>query len=166
MIGLRLIADGQPLLIGREAVVVVAVDRGAGVDGDGPSAGDGKTQNVAVAVEEKVCAVAGPVGRLKVAGRNVDDAAVGGCNGHCLKRTVEHGRNCERRGRGQFDIGEYGLFNRIFVVRANADADVECALYGNLDGRAGGAQRGTGSGREVKIDKVAALLNAQAMRRR
>ena len=48
---LRLIADGQPFRIGRNAVVIVATDSEAGVDGCGFAAGDRQPQNVAIAVE-------------------------------------------------------------------------------------------------------------------
>ena len=48
---LGLIADGQPLRVGGNPVVVVAADGEASVNDCGFAAGDRQSQNVAVAVE-------------------------------------------------------------------------------------------------------------------
>src|ERR1700688_257674 len=51
VVWLRRVADREPVLVGRNAVVVVAVNLLAGVDGRGRASGDGEAKNATVPVE-------------------------------------------------------------------------------------------------------------------
>ena len=65
---LRLATDGQPLAIGRDAMVVVALVLGSRGDDGGFRAAQREPVDQAVLVEEEGLAVGGPVGSFKVAG--------------------------------------------------------------------------------------------------
>src|ERR1017187_1699271 len=119
--------DGQMLAIRGEAMIVVAMDLGSGVNRHGLGAADGQTAEGALLIEDERRAVAGPVWRLKVRGRNVFDTTVSGSDSDGFQRAQQNGLSGRWRERFEFYMGEDGLLDRILVMRADADADVELA---------------------------------------
>ncbi len=117
-------------------MIVVAMDLGSGVNCHRLGAADGQTAEGALLIEDERRAVAGPVWRLKVRGRNVLDSTVSGSDGDGFERAQQNGLSGCCRERFEFYMGEDGLLDRILVMRADADADVELAGDPDLCGGA------------------------------
>ena len=77
MVGLRLVADSQPLRVRRNTVVIVAMSLLASIDGRGRASGNRQSQDAPFFVKDKIRAVMAPVRRFKVARIRVDYAAIG-----------------------------------------------------------------------------------------
>jgi hypothetical protein len=77
----RGVADGEKPAVGRDAVIVVAMDFGSGGDLRGLAAIERKAADGSLLVEDEGFAVARPVGSFKVGGGDIFDMAIGGGDG-------------------------------------------------------------------------------------
>ena len=82
IVSLRLIADGQRGLVGRNAVIVVAPFGESGVDQRRLSSGHLQPVDAAITIKEKRRSVARPVGRFQAFGCDVHYVPDGRSNGH------------------------------------------------------------------------------------
>ena len=108
-------------------MVVVAADSPARVDGSRRATSYRQSQNVAITIEQERRTIARPVGRLEVLRRNVDHAAVSGCDRHRFQRAVKL-RLGRWGGRSQINPTENSFLDRVLVVGANSDSHIKRSL--------------------------------------
>ncbi len=143
-------------------MIVVAMDLRSGRNFDGLAAVEGEAAKGSVLVEDEELAIAGPVGRFEVGGGDVFNVAIGRGDGDGLERADKRGLIGGRRKGLEHDVGEDGFLDCVFVVRADADADVEVADEGEPCGSASGVQFAVRSGDEG-VEEVATLLDANGL---
>jgi len=88
---------------------------------------DGEAAKRAVLIEDQGRSVPGPVGRFEVGGGNVLHMAVGGGDGDGFKSAHQHLLALRRLKLLEADMRERGFLDGVFVVRADADADIKRA---------------------------------------
>src|SRR5271168_2874487 len=110
-------------------MIVIAASREASVEHGRRGAVDWEADDMAFAIEEKRAPIAAPVRSFESSLCEIRNAAIAGFDGDSLKRAVENrlGGGRGRRLR-EFDVGENCFLDDIFVVRADAEADVEVAM--------------------------------------
>src|SRR4051794_19837737 len=109
-------------------MVVVETSGKAGVDLCRNASAHCEALDPSVPIKEECTSVAHPIRCFETPSIKISNAAVRRIDLHRLQRAVENRlsrRSCWFR---QFDIREHSLFHNIFVMRADAEPDVEFAL--------------------------------------
>src|SRR5256885_5675972 len=128
VISLRIIADGKQVGSGRDAMIIVAAGGEPGIELNRIVAVHRQALDVPITIEEERTAIAGPVGCFEATLRKISDAAVGRINGNSFERTVEDRLLWTRTRSSQLNLGEDRLLQHVFIMRANTQTYITCAL--------------------------------------